>query len=496
MASLGRVLRVDRPSAGLVALTLRTAGRTEVLLLGSHPGAFGAGLVDTRPRGAPADAFAQGLRRRLLGADTLLVELVDGVVFISFLRAEGAEGADGADGADRSETDTAEHDAGPTARDPHVGPDTWLVASRAAGALWLRTAERVVLATHPHEPCPSPPTNEDDARLSRAELVVAGPALVRAAAAELLDSGQRAISLALSRAVKRLSRKRDAILADAHRADSAPTLRLDADLLLAHHNDVARQADGTGWVDVTDWSLAPPGPRRIALGRGETPAARASRLYHQARRMERGARIAEERWALAEEQLEQVRALAARCAAVTTRRELDEVEQAGLALGLRELDDAARPARRQQAGTKGRSSDKRGGKDAHRSPFRRFVSSDGHPIWVGRSARDNDALTLHHAKPHHLWLHVEGRAGSHVIVPLARGAVASSALLVDAAQLAAHFSDARDEALVEVIHAERRHVVKPRGFPAGAVRVDRRKTLLLRQEPARLAALLAAELRI
>ena len=115
---------------------------------------------------------------------------------------------------------------------------------------------------------------------------------------------------------------------------------------------------------------------------------------------------------------------------------------------------------------------------------------------MGRSARENDALTLHHAKPYHVWLHVEGRAGSQVIIPLIRGAELPSELLVDAAHLAAHFSDARDESPVEVIYAERRHVVKPRGYPAGAVRVDRRKTIALRQEPARRDALLANERRV
>jgi predicted ribosome quality control (RQC) complex YloA/Tae2 family protein len=326
--------------------------------------------------------------------------------------------------------------------------------------------------------------------VSRAELVVGGPALVQAASTELLENGRRALTAALAKSIKRLTRKRDAILDDARRADRAPGLRLEADLLLAHGSQLQRGPRGDGWVDVQDWSEDPPRPRRITLQHDEQPAGRAAKLYHQARRMERGARIAEERWAIAEEQLERVRDLHARCAAATTTAQVDELAAAALACGIRELDEP--PAKAGGAGSKRR----RGASDAARLPYRRFESSEGHPIWVGRSSRDNDELTLRHAKPHHLWLHVEGRSGSHVVVPLSRGATASSELLVDAAQLAAHFSGARDERVVEVIHAERRHVVKPRGYPAGAVRVDRRKTLLLRQEPGRLASLLARELRI
>ncbi|MBK6808139.1 MAG: DUF814 domain-containing protein [Sandaracinaceae bacterium] len=242
-----------------------------------------------------------------------------------------------------------------------------------------------------------------------------------------------------------------------------------------------------------DWSADPPVERRIPLERGERPADRAARLYHQARRLERGVKVAEERWLLAEAQLGQVRELAAGCAAATTLAELDAIAKTALGLGIREVDDTAPSAVGRASPAKRRPTNKA---DQERNPFRRFVSSSGHPIWVGRSARENDALTLHHAKPYHVWLHVEGRAGSHVIIPLIRGAELPSDLLIDAAHLAAHFSDARDESLVEVIYAERRHVVKPRGYPAGAVRVDRRKTLALRQEPARRDALLAGERRV
>jgi predicted ribosome quality control (RQC) complex YloA/Tae2 family protein len=66
---------------------------------------------------------------------------------------------------------------------------------------------------------------------------------------------------------------------------------------------------------------------------------------------------------------------------------------------------------------------------------------------------------------------------------------------LDAATLAAHFSEAAGEALVEVQHTDRRHVRKPRGAAPGAVFVDREHVLLLRFEPERLVRLLASERR-
>jgi len=80
-----------------------------------------------------------------------------------------------------------------------------------------------------------------------------------------------------------------------------------------------------------------------------------------------------------------------------------------------------------------------------------------------------------------------------VVVPLEKGHEAPADLLVDAAHLAAHFSEWRGETQVEVTYVARRHVRKPRGSPPGLVTVDRDKTLVLRVDPARLAALLARE---
>jgi predicted ribosome quality control (RQC) complex YloA/Tae2 family protein len=79
------------------------------------------------------------------------------------------------------------------------------------------------------------------------------------------------------------------------------------------------------------------------------------------------------------------------------------------------------------------------------------------------------------------------------VIPLARGEICPDARLLDAATLAAHFSDARGESVVDVQHAERRHVRKPRGSAPGAVVVDRERVLVLRLEPARLARLLRGE---
>lgn len=97
--------------------------------------------------------------------------------------------------------------------------------------------------------------------------------------------------------------------------------------------------------------------------------------------------------------------------------------------------------------------------------YRRYEGAGGHPILVGRDASSNDELTLKVAHPRDLWVHARGHAGAHVIVPSWN--VGASELLIDAATLAAHFSEARGEDRVEVQYTPRKHLRKRRGAAPG-----------------------------
>jgi len=77
-----------------------------------------------------------------------------------------------------------------------------------------------------------------------------------------------------------------------------------------------------------------------------------------------------------------------------------------------------------------------------------------------------------------------------VIIVLEKGKSSSSDTLVDAATLAAHFSDGRTQGIVEVGYSERRYVRKPKGAPAGLVCCSAEKVMCLRLEPERLRRLL------
>ncbi len=122
-------------------------------------------------------------------------------------------------------------------------------------------------------------------------------------------------------------------------------------------------------------------------------------------------------------------------------------------------------------------------------PFRRFTSTDGLPIFVGRNARENDELTFGLAKSEDLWLHARGTPGSHVVVRLAKGSNPPPETLRDAATLALLYSDLKKSGKGEVIYTRRKWVKKAKGQAPGAVVVTQEKALHISLDKTRLEAL-------
>ena len=208
----------------------------------------------------------------------------------------------------------------------------------------------------------------------------------------------------------------------------------------------------------------------IALDPSLSPAENAARWLRRAKRYRSAAeRIATRR--------EQVQAELSRAQGLLTRA---ETAQSADELAAVELELPEAPPRSLR------------GRAAPRLPYRKFISQAGAPILVGRSARDNDALTFRVARGNDLWLHARGLQGAHVVVPGA-GDSPDARTLGDAALLAAHFSAGRGEDRVEVAWTRCKHVRKAKGAPAGTVIVTQEKALRVRLEAERLAALLSTE---
>ena len=121
--------------------------------------------------------------------------------------------------------------------------------------------------------------------------------------------------------------------------------------------------------------------------------------------------------------------------------------------------------------TKGRKQPQRPSKP------REFRSTAGLRILVGRNNRQNDRLTAKDAEKWDIWLHTQRIHGSHVIL-CTGGAQPDEQSLMEAASLAAYFSQAQDGTKVPVDFTQVKYVKKPAGSPPGFVNYTNYKTIL------------------
>jgi predicted ribosome quality control (RQC) complex YloA/Tae2 family protein len=262
---------------------------------------------------------------------------------------------------------------------------------------------------------------------------------------------------------RKLSRKYDRQLAEADRIDDAAALRREADLLNASFGQLRRGQDSVELVDVFDETC----PRvTLSLDPRLTPRQTIERRYHAARRLERGSLRATEEALRTEEEVGRARAALDR---ISSAR--DEAAIADVVAGL------PRPWR-VQAPPAGRRA-----RPAVRLPYRAWRTPGGQRILVGRGAVDNDELTFRHARGRDVWMHVVGRPGAHVVIPLAGGGPDLRAL-ASAAQLVVAASGLSEGDTAEVAWTRVKYVRKVKGAAPGLVTYSQERVMYVKRERA------------
>ena len=271
----------------------------------------------------------------------------------------------------------------------------------------------------------------------------------------------------LKSAEARLSRKHKALTSDLERATSTDEIRRRADLILASLGTLGPVARGTPSITVSD-VFGDGSPVEVRLDPTRTPQEHAGRLHKQAKRLAQARTSIAARLAQVDSELSAVRSALA--------------GEGALPAALRQAV-AADAGRRQHVG--------KAGTPTKTAPYHEFRSQSGVAILVGRGAERNDELTFQVARGADLWLHTRDVAGAHVVVVL-DGKPVDEQTLLDAATLAAHHSQARDERQVDVGYTLRKHVRRPPKARPGQVTTSALKTLRVRVEPERLQRLLAS----
>ena len=305
------------------------------------------------------------------------------------------------------------------------------------------------------------------------------------------DVRRRILSRLLRRLEERLRSRQAKLLDESREFGRAQIQQRMGEILVAHQAEVSR---GATQVTLPDPAQGAGATLVVPLDPSVSPSANAERLFKAARRGRRGATRVTTRLAETEAELARVQAWGARAADPAEEMEAlqRELEQVPRLLGPRDL--AAITALVPHAVPTGRPGPRpeRPGKDGRPAgPVpRRFVSSDGLPILVGRDNEGNDYLTVHLARSEDLWLHVQGFSGSHVVVrPRTRTSGFPRRTLVEAAQLAAYYSQARDHGKVVVDYTLRKYVRKPRKSKPGLVTITQEKSIVVPPDKSLIAKL-------
>jgi predicted ribosome quality control (RQC) complex YloA/Tae2 family protein len=449
-----RVRALREASPDMLAIELAGGDLRGTLLLGIDDPTRGVGWTEGRVAGVRSSPFLLKLRKHLDGARVTAIDMAGSLLRVHMQR-----------GDERFVLEALCFGRGSDA-----------LLRRADGQALARLRSPLKAGTQ-NERLESPDDAEAEpftTDLSR--LRIAGERLLSCSGQALLDRKRDALTRALRGQLRKAERKLAAIEGDLARSDEVPRLRNAASLLVSHHEALPR---GASEVTLLDYYAEPPQPVTLRFAPELGAKLQAEAWFRRARKLERGAAIARERAVATRARLQTLHALLARLAHVLAEADLDAIAAEANRLGV--------------AASGGGPAAERGAAPA-RLPYRHFVGTGERAILVGKGSQDNDRLTLDHARPYDLWLHARDVSGAHVVVPLSREEACASELLVDAATLAAHFSSARGEELVDVLYTPRRYLRKPRKSAIGQVSLLREKVLRLRVETARLQRLLDSEL--
>ncbi|MFP6654476.1 MAG: NFACT family protein [Myxococcota bacterium] len=299
-------------------------------------------------------------------------------------------------------------------------------------------------------------------------------------------SDRRRLQRALKKERKSAARRVERIEAELAEADEVNTLQRHGELLKAN---LARIVSGKSEVTVADFETG--APVEIKLDPRLTPKENLDAIFKRYQKLIRRLVKAGGQIESARVQLQAMQALETE---LETSPTLDEILTREFVVNLLARQSDKRANRPSQA-IAGRPKLPAIYRDRPRKVHpRRYMSEDGLEIWVGRSDEGNDLLTTRFARGKDLFFHIDGAPGSHVILRTEGQSDPPPASILDACELAVHFSKQKNAGHAEVHVVPIKNVKKPKGAKRGLVYVTGGKSIRLRREPARLERLQKARI--
>lgn len=260
-----------------------------------------------------------------------------------------------------------------------------------------------------------------------------------------------ALSKLVSNNIERLSRKILVQKVELEKCQDREILRQKGDLIGANMHLIKK---GAPFADVVNFYDENAATIRIALDVTKTPQQNAQKYYKDYAKAKTADKMLRVQIENSTEELSYLETVADEIARAESEQDLSGIRQELVAEGY---------LKQQKSEKKNKNSNQKLKPD-----FREFETTDGFKVLVGRNNRQNDLLTLKTANKNDLWFHTKDIPGSHTVI-ITEGREVSRQAILEAAQIAAYFSKAKDSSQVPVDYTLIRRVNKPQGAKPGKV---------------------------
>ena len=259
----------------------------------------------------------------------------------------------------------------------------------------------------------------------------------------------------VSNAIERISKKINIQTQELEKSENREELRIKGDLLQAN---LYRISKGAMFVEVENFYDENYATMRIVLDPSITPAQNAQRFYKAYAKAKTAQGVLKVQIEKAQAELSYMISVQDFLNRAQSDKELSQIR-----LELVEQGYIKEHRNNKQKAPKA-------------LPPIEFETSDGFVVLVGRNNKQNDVLTLKTASKSDYWFHTKNIPGSHTIV-LTDGRDISEQAVVEAAQICAYHSKAKDSAQVPVDYTIVKNVSKPSGAKPGKVIYVNNKTV-------------------
>ncbi len=270
----------------------------------------------------------------------------------------------------------------------------------------------------------------------------------------LLEALRREVAKPILSRISSLKKRMKKIQSDVHKLTGYRALGDDAEYIKAN---LGRIKKGMSSVTVQDWESG--SPRDIRLNPALDGKENMQFMFRKSAKARRGESVARKRLDLTQEE---IRALEDLLYFVEQTSEVEELES---------FQESSWTDKRRGSKDSALRKDKI-------SPFREFLSPNGHKVFVGKNAMGNDFLLRRKSEKSALWFHAKDYSGSHVIMTKNGTEPFADADIEFASALAIRFSKACGRGKMEVICANRADVDSVKHGVPGQVSIRKHKTLL------------------